>query len=86
MSSTTKWRPSRRPTALTSSDVHTRQRLARLELIRRNFEEVVHPAHGQPEAAGADVHHQERPLVLRERGPIQQSVRIDDREKACHGR
>ena len=66
---------------LDQPDVHAGERLARLELVRRNFEEIVHPADRQSEAAVPDVHHQERTLVLRERHPIQQSVRIDDREE-----
>ena len=83
VSSTTKWRPSRRPTALTSRTSTPGQRLARLELIRRNLEQVVHPPDRQAEAAGADIDHQQRPLVLRERRPVQQPVPIDDREKGA---
>lgn len=66
---------------LDQSNIHPGERLAGFHLVRRNFEEVIDPANRQPKTPGADVHHQQRPLMLRKGLPIEQPVRINDRQQ-----
>ncbi len=66
---------------LDEPDIHPRQRLARFQLIGRQFEEIIDSAHGQPDAAGADIDHQERALVFRNGRPVQQPMAVDNGEK-----
>jgi hypothetical protein len=68
---------------LDEPDIHTRQRLTRFKLIRRNFEQVVHPTHRQPEPISPDIDDQQCPFVFWEGCPIEQSVTVDDREKSA---
>ena len=66
---------------LDQPSIHPRQRLARFQLVSRDFEQIVYSPNRQSEAPGADVHHQQCPLMLRKGCPIQQPVPIDNREQ-----
>jgi len=66
---------------LDESYIHSWQRLARFQLVGRDFEEVIHPPHRKPEAARPHINYQEGTLVLGKRRPIEQPVAVDDSEE-----